>query len=383
MGMKIGDLPAVAEAELAHRIPASKDGATSFLTVEQIRAKAGTGSVGGDAISADSLEQAALLKKIGGLGTKQGSGERVLLGVLRQNSEGSGWAFLDDTDHARIGFASVSQDANGITLSHGFTGTKVRSLLAVPDETFAVRGLAVGASVGLSSSVLWLGLPLSVALRMETSADVVTEVIGDPAWTVDQFAVAHSAGTMTITHPAVYDIGVAPIVNGIRQSGSSPPIPGIPVSGGFGGVGNETKFGVEYVAPMTARARWTSGTAFTVDTDFEGTFSATFSAGTLTVAHPAATMADDLILSSEGYRFQMLTKTTTGFTGQFLNAAGSVVTTPDSSCTLTFLRAASLAKRKTRTDRHWVSFSRGYAKANPNKVWSTTGNIWLFGVLAD
>src|SRR5690606_10471114 len=77
-------------------------------------------------------------------------------GVLR--TTGSGFAWIADTGHARAGFnATVTQDADKVTINYDFTASKVVSLVAAPDDGFARLGYLFGSSVGVSSAEIWAG----------------------------------------------------------------------------------------------------------------------------------------------------------------------------------------------------------------------------------
>lgn len=76
---------------------------------------------------------------------------KILAGVIRNT--GNGWEYIDDSGHNPLNLTSVSVDANGkIEIDYGFTASKVLSLVATPDETFA--GLySIGGSVGLDKTL--------------------------------------------------------------------------------------------------------------------------------------------------------------------------------------------------------------------------------------
>lgn len=63
------------------------------------------------------------------------------------------WAALDDAGHAPTGVASVVKMADRVRINYDFTASKVGSLTATPDESFAAAGsggVRVGSSVGTS-----------------------------------------------------------------------------------------------------------------------------------------------------------------------------------------------------------------------------------------
>ena len=76
---------------------------------------------------------------------------KIIAGVIRNS--GNGWEYINDSGHEPLNLTSVSVDANGkIEIDYGFTASKVLSLVATPDETFA--GLySIGGSVGLDKTL--------------------------------------------------------------------------------------------------------------------------------------------------------------------------------------------------------------------------------------
>lgn len=74
---------------------------------------------------------------------------RVIAGTIRNT--GTGWEVLNDTGHRPTGVTGVTVTSTAIVVSFAST-LKVVSFVCGPDETYASRGLRVGASVGLSSA---------------------------------------------------------------------------------------------------------------------------------------------------------------------------------------------------------------------------------------
>lgn len=84
---------------------------------------------------------------------------RVVACVIRNT--GTGFEILDDAGHTPIGVASVTTAADGLSVdvNYNFTGTEVASLVATVDETLAVHGYQVGASVAVDHATLFVGQP--------------------------------------------------------------------------------------------------------------------------------------------------------------------------------------------------------------------------------
>lgn len=81
---------------------------------------------------------------------------RLAAGVIRPTIVGTSitWEFLaDDVGHDSILFTGVSPNGSWLDLEYP-TANKVITLLAVPDETLASKGIFIGASVGTSVATL-------------------------------------------------------------------------------------------------------------------------------------------------------------------------------------------------------------------------------------
>lgn len=122
-----------------------------------------------------------------------------LVGGTIRNT-GSGWAFINDANHRPSNLVTISQSSTGITVDYAATGSKVVSLMAVPDETFASTGLRVGASVGLGNSV--------ISLYAEP-ADRISDYVeyNGSAWTSANGVFTglsyNGAGVLTLTHESI------------------------------------------------------------------------------------------------------------------------------------------------------------------------------------
>ena len=77
---------------------------------------------------------------------------RMVAGAIRKKD--GVWGLIDDEGHTPSGIASVTDRGNDLRISYGFTAKKVVSLVAVPDESYAVLGYSFGASVGLDGATI-------------------------------------------------------------------------------------------------------------------------------------------------------------------------------------------------------------------------------------
>lgn len=79
----------------------------------------------------------------------------AVAGVLRNT--GAGWNWISDAGHEPIGIDSVSSNSSAITVNYGTLGaSKVGSFIVVPDEKLSEQGFQAGASVGTTSTDIYL-----------------------------------------------------------------------------------------------------------------------------------------------------------------------------------------------------------------------------------
>ena len=77
---------------------------------------------------------------------------KVVAGALRKS--GGTWSLISDEGHVPSNIVSVTDRGTDLRIEYGFTASKVVSLVATPDETYAVQGYSFGASVGLSGATI-------------------------------------------------------------------------------------------------------------------------------------------------------------------------------------------------------------------------------------
>ena len=131
-------------------------------------------------------------------------------GAIRQKEQGDGWVFIDDADHRPRGFSGPPYvDANGdIIVSFDQSFPKVGSLLVCPDETLALFGITVGASVGLDFAAISMSKDMSLIVNLgEKTVDAETYFRPRVSMT------ENSDGTFTVTHPPVPSGFETPVMN--------------------------------------------------------------------------------------------------------------------------------------------------------------------------
>lgn len=90
-------------------------------------------------------EKLALREKIASVYGDDGKKYKTVQCVLRNTGEG--WYAITDATHNPTGVASISESTFTVDINFNFTASKIGSLIATPDETFAELGYIIGASV--------------------------------------------------------------------------------------------------------------------------------------------------------------------------------------------------------------------------------------------
>ena len=120
-------------------------------------------------------------------------------GVLRGYDDGI--KFIEDTGHAPIGMTGIRRkDAYTIEILHGHEFSRVGTLVAGPDETFAAMGVVVGCSVGQGVSELKIFAPLYVTCKGDGTITKVSPLF-EGSVTFDAANSNPSAGTLRLNHP--------------------------------------------------------------------------------------------------------------------------------------------------------------------------------------
>ncbi|EOA5628619.1 hypothetical protein MJ634_002180 [Providencia rettgeri] len=127
---------------------------------------------------------------------------RELYGVIRQNTQKSGWYFIEDFAHRKNGFKDViSIDANDpykLILKYDFMSRFVGNVNITVDEWFAKAGVMVGNSVGRDEMFLWAHRAASFTVENQSLNVAANGFFGSTIT-----ASKGNDGTITITHPTV------------------------------------------------------------------------------------------------------------------------------------------------------------------------------------
>jgi hypothetical protein len=92
----------------------------------------------------------------GALQGTSGKKYRIVAGTIRNNG-GTTWATINDAAHTPVGVTSITQTTTAVEINYA-PATKIVTFMCGTDETYAMQGLRVGASVGLTKAVLSLSM---------------------------------------------------------------------------------------------------------------------------------------------------------------------------------------------------------------------------------
>jgi len=296
---------------------------------------------------------------------------RVVAGVLRNT--GTGWDWINNSGHTPVGFGAVSVVGNAIRVNYTFTANKVVSLVVCPDETFALQGLSCGASVGTTYSDIFLAAPLKFTVDCATNAVISPDIFSGLVTS------SNASGVTTISHPSC-TANYAPSSSQLRKTNGD-----MGLYPTFGYASNATY--IEHNTGLSGLYQYSSGWALFTDIDTtRHPFTATWNAvaGALDITHPACGNNYDIQLTSRGTLIPVISSTAgtfdkTKFRVEFYDYAGVKVTAQSSAMNFSFARQAVC--RSLTVSNGLYSIDRGYATLDPSQLVSSTGNLWVYGIM--
>lgn len=292
---------------------------------------------------------------------------KVVACVLR--NEGAGWYAIDDTGHVPVGLSSLSIVGKALNLTYGFSGTRVISLLAVPDERVASWGVMCGTSVGQNSAQIYFHGPLSGAV---TNAGIqFNTVLGhDVTQTVDA-----AAGTIAVTHDAL---------SHTAGNGSAVTLSSAPLFGTLQASATKFGFNLTYTRRMDFSFSWPAG-VLTVASNCAGVTAVWDATGNyIQVTHPNTGGVQQVSAQETNamgaIHARVSNITATGFRVYFYNTSGVQITTPSSSlvpyCTREVDMPAPIPAGAV------GFYNRDSVPMNAaNFVTGANGNIWVIGLI--
>ncbi|ROZ86903.1 hypothetical protein EF096_01970 [Pseudomonas neustonica] len=306
---------------------------------------------------------------------------RIAAGALR--NPGTGWEFIQDSEHDPINAVSVTVD-DSVNLRVSFKGTnaKVIAGIAVPDEAYARHGLTVGCSVGVGSMDIRAFMPLEFSLATNgTSAPVVTarkEI-------ANLISASRQGFSIRVNHPAVKDGG--PLVQ---------PYVGAPAV--FADSVTDTTFNLAQSLPASPkyyRIRYVSG-AWQLSTNDTGATldsSAFSSNGNLVVTLGTAITLGEEFFQSVSDRYtsncKIITPGLNSFTVRFYDATGAVRTTATDSTMESYIQygpPVAAFNSSTTLPAGTYKIRRGpvpidwSALTSPDS-YGANANIWFFAIV--
>lgn len=311
------------------------------------------------------------MRRAGKLIGKDGKRYQVISGVL-QNS-GSGWGFIEDSNHSAVGFSPIVTVVDGFRLSITNTVSdptaKVVSLLVTPDEGYQLQAGNVGASVGVSNSRVQCSFPLRFYF-------VGATIAGNTEAHINNVTILNQNGRLEISHPIIGgDNGVRGPARTVTTRWNSTAQHELQADH----ITSVLTYVYE-IAPLTAEVSFNGSTWDVVSEDFITPITAAFAASTLTITHDDVDLLDiPIVCPADGSAIIPIIKsrTTTTTAIQFRDYTGATVTSASTEMKI------SLGRGKARINPENASgfFHADQAVAYWDDMVSTSANFWVTGLV--
>lgn len=82
----------------------------------------------------------------------------IVAGAIRNT--GSGFQFINDSDHAPVNMATgtaITTTSTQVTITYSQIATNVVTFIVGPDETYAAQGISAGARVNFDQAIIQFG----------------------------------------------------------------------------------------------------------------------------------------------------------------------------------------------------------------------------------
>lgn len=304
--------------------------------------------------------------------------------VIRQDSAGSGWYFIDDGNHTPIGVASLAANPSGtLTLLYDFTASVVGTLNVTPDEGYAAVDLTIGASVSKDGATFSLYAPFEARMSNLGVAwgNYITTVSGE--FSVDT-STALIDGKVVFTHPGITHTD---------SSGSITTVERYVLSGVTNGnaevvVSTQTKSGftLQAMDPIAAKVAVDASGAISVTHELVTAPAATWDSATnrLTISHALSTSpyAFSVQEITSSYKVNVISSTGAALTVEFYNAAGVKYTgaTAPPLMQFVFTRAGNAPSIWSASNRLLIRRG-GKCKVRAQDVSGASSNFWIYGAM--
>ena len=308
---------------------------------------------------------------------------RAIGGVIRQDSSGSGWYFINDSAHAPVGFQPTvtTNGDNTITVTQSFTATKACSLNITPDEGFAKTDLFAGISVGATYSIITFYAPLELRISNLTAA-WGNHITTSGGYSIDTTNAA-TAGTVIVTHPSIThvdSVGSAVTIEKYMPSGTSNGNAEIIVT-----AQSKTSITLQAMEPISAKVATDGAGAITVTSELITPPTASWNSTTnqLEIAHAKSTAVNGFSVQActSNYRPVVVSNSDTTLNVEFYDSANVKYTgaTAPASVTIVFNRPGTAPGAWSAQNR-LVIRRGGRCKVRAQDVWGAGSNWWLYGV---
>lgn len=165
---------------------------------------------------------------------------KTIGGVLRQDSQGSGWYAIDNSNHYPLGVFTVSNETNsGINVTYDateYSGNIRGTFIAVTDEALAGKGVFLGSSVNVTRALIELHARIKITGRIYNSGGLQITIDNDSdtgefrsVSTTNWNTNFGSTGAMSISYSGIVSTGTVSVKATPRIAGGY--IPSAQVSG--------------------------------------------------------------------------------------------------------------------------------------------------------
>lgn len=293
-------------------------------------------------------------------------------GAIRQITSGSGWSWINDAAHLPRGFTGQpSVNGNGdIVIGFDKTVPKVGGLVVCPDETFALFGITVGASVGLSSATI------TMRKSMGLYVNLAAKTLDVEAYFRNRVSMTENPdGTFTISHPSSPSSYVAPLLSQNHDYTGR-------VSALVTGA-TDTTITIAPVIPLNGSIVF-DGTNWIVNTAAKEKPTLNFSNGILTVNHTQGSQNQVTFALISPRRSTAPVDITVGsqshsaFTVEFRNAeSGALLSSVPAGAGFIYQRNIQVTAE---TPTGVFFLTRQDVRLNANDVYLGSANLWILGM---
>lgn len=302
---------------------------------------------------------------------------RVTLAVIRNT--GSGWFFINDSGHSEVGFKSIQTNPDGtieLFFADDVNVDKIGSLAVTMDETFAPLGITGGCSISVNSVLIRLSAPLTAIIDTANLTTTPSQSgLTKPGAFGSSVTAQRNSDNITLNHPRVE----SPRGVTVSQAGAT----------FYEGLTPTLSLSPQFTRIYLRRDLYTfisyNGTNFTASNgNDDNAFSLSWETDRLRVTHPDSAGRFDVQVSGRNqYHAQVGSVSNTTTDILFYDMSGNQITTPDTNMSL-FLKRGRLTcieGGNMSIESGVLSLDVGQCPINAANLTSTSGNIWITGIM--